>query len=327
MKNNKFLSIIIPIYNNPRDVLDLLNSIKIFDRNNLEIIIIDDGSNPKLQYKFNKFNIKYFYIKNSGPAFARNFGASKSKGEYLLFLDSDLILPKKFLKKLILILKRKKIKSGSIIYGINSHLSNIFSQYKAFFDFFNISIKLKNKREKVLIGSSCVFNRKFFFLKKGWNHKIKKPSIEHEEFAKRLGPQNITRINNIFVIHKFPKGRKLFSIIFLRSRDWMYSKLNNEVEFDGLSRTKSTGFFSFQPFLFAFSFIISLIVNNDFIYFTFIPLILFLFGNKEFFLFLFRNDNFIKTLSYILIHFFFCFSVSLGALYGLFNYSFNRIFK
>ena len=73
MKNNKFLSIIIPIYNNPRDVLDLLNSIKIFDRNNLEIIIIDDGSNPKLQYKFNKFNIKYFYIKNSGPAFARNF--------------------------------------------------------------------------------------------------------------------------------------------------------------------------------------------------------------------------------------------------------------
>ena len=71
------------------------------------------------------------------------------------------------------------------------------------------------------------------------------------------------------MIHKFPKGRKLFSIIFLRSRDWMYSKLNNEVEFDGLSRTKSTGFFSFQPFLFAFSFIISLIVNNDFIYFCF----------------------------------------------------------
>ena len=123
----------------------------------------------------------------------------------------------------------------------------------------------KNKREKVLIGSSCVFNRKFFFLKKGWNHKIKKPSIEHEEFAKRLGPQNITRINNIFVIHKFPKGRKLFSIIFLRSRDWMYSKLNNEVEFDGLSRTKSTGFFSFQPFLFAFSFIISLSISSIFL--------------------------------------------------------------
>lgn len=327
MKKKIFLSIIIPIYNNPKDILDLLKSVDISDTKNFEIIIIDDGSKPKIKIRLNKYNIKYYYINNSGPAYARNFGALKSKGKYLLFLDSDLILPKQFLNNLILILKKSNIRAGSIIYGIKSHVDNIFSQYKAFFDFFNISVKLKNKKEKVLIGSSCIFKRNFFFNKKGWDENIRTPSIEHEEFAKRIGSQNITRLKKIYVIHKFPTGKKLFSIIFMRSRDWMISKLRKEIEFDGLSRTRATGFFSLQPIIFFILLIVSLVLNDNFFYFAIIPLIIFLIGNINFFRFLLKNDKIIKIISYILIHFFFCLSVSLGAFYGLFNYSFNRIFK
>ena len=327
MKNKKFLSIIIPVYNNPKDILELLKSIDISNHKNLEIIIIDDGSKPKIKNDLIKFKIRYYYIKNSGPAYARNFGASKSSGKYLLFLDSDLVLPRNFIKTLIITLKKDNIKVGSIIYGMKSYLDNIFSQYKAFFDFFNISIKLNHKKEKVLIGSSCVFERHFFFCNNGWSQKIKTPSIEHEEFAKRLGTQNITRLKKVYVLHKFPTGKQLFLIIFLRSRDWVFSKLNQEIEFDGLSRTKSTGFISLQPLIFFTLILTSLITKNYFIYFSLIPLIIFLFGNLNFFFFLYKNDKMIKIIPYIFIHFFFCLSVSLGAFSGLLNYSFYRIFK
>ena len=327
MKNKKFLSIIIPVYNNPKDILELLRSIDISNHKNLEIIIIDDGSKPKIKNDLIKFKIRYYYIKNSGPAYARNFGAYKSSGKYLLFLDSDLVLPRNFIKTLIITLKKDNIKVGSIIYGMKSYLDNIFSQYKAFFDFFNISIKLNHKKEKVLIGSSCVFERHFFFCNNGWSQKIKTPSIEHEEFAKRLGTQNITRLKKVYVLHKFPTGKQLFLIIFLRSRDWVFSKLNQEIEFDGLSRTKSTGFISLQPLIIFTLILTSLITKNYFIYFSLIPLIIFFFGNLNFFFFLYKNDKMIKIIPYIFIHFFFCLSVSLGAFSGLLNYSFYRIFK
>ena len=327
MKNKKFLSIIIPVYNNPKDILELLKSIDISNHKNIEIIIIDDGSKPKIKNNLIRFKIRYYHIKNSGPAYARNFGASKSSGKYLLFLDSDLVLPRNFVKTLIITLKKDSIKVGSIIYGIKSYLDNIFSQYKAFFDFFNISIKLNHKKEKVLIGSSCVFERHFFFFNNGWNQKIKTPSIEHEEFAKRLGTQNITRLKKVYVLHKFPTGKQLFSIIFLRSRDWVFSKLNKEIEFDGLSRSKSTGFISLQPLIFFTLLLTSLITKNYFIYSSLIPLIIFIFGNLNFFFFLYKNDKMIKIIPYTFIHFFFCLSVSLGAFSGLLNYSFYRIFK
>ena len=78
MNRKIFLSIIIPVFNNLNHVLDLLKSVDISNSKNIEIIIIDDGSKPKLKKKLNKFKLKYKYIKNLGPSYARNFGAKIS---------------------------------------------------------------------------------------------------------------------------------------------------------------------------------------------------------------------------------------------------------
>ena len=122
-------------------------------------------------------------------------------------------------------------------------------------------------------------------------------------------------------------AKQLFKIIFLRSRDWVYSKLDKQIEFDGLSRTKATGFFSLQPILLFLLILLFLIYNNFSLYLSLIPITLFLLGNLNFFKFLYKKDKTINLIKYIIIHFFFCFSVSLGALVGLLNYSFYRIFK
>ena len=328
MNRKIFLSIIIPVFNNLNHVLDLLKSVDISNSKNIEVIIIDDGSKPKLKKKLNKFKLKYKYIKNLGPSYARNFGAKISSGKFLLFLDSDLVLPKNFLKRLINLLKKEKIKIGTIPYGIKSNIDNIFSQYKAFFDYFNVCLKLKGLKETgYIIGSSCVFSRKIFFKSKGWNQNIKTPSTEHEEFTRRLEKIKITRLKNFYVEHKFPSGIELFKKIFFRSKDWVFSKLSGTIEFSGLTTTRTSGFFSLQPLLF-FILLVSFFLNENFSAFILIiPLIFFIFGNLNFFYFLYQKTRPNDLIKYIVIHFFFYFFVSLGALVGLFKYSFYRIFN
>ena len=108
MKKKIFVSIIIPVFNNLNHVLDLLRSIEISNLKNIETIVIDDGSKPKLEKKLKEFKVIYRYIKNSGPSTARNFGAKISSGNFLLFIDSDIVLPKNFLNKLKNVLKKRK---------------------------------------------------------------------------------------------------------------------------------------------------------------------------------------------------------------------------
>ena len=85
---NIVLSIIIPVYNTEKELLDkCLKSIEINLHDNIEVLLIDDGSNIK--YNINKKNIKYYSIKHSGVSNARNIGIDKASGKYIIFLDSD----------------------------------------------------------------------------------------------------------------------------------------------------------------------------------------------------------------------------------------------
>ena len=96
-QNMKKFSIIIPVYNRPNEINELLHSLNQQVTNNFEIIIIEDGSKDdckKIVEKFSKkLQIKYFFKKNSGPAKTRNYGAKYSEAEYLIFFDSDCIIP------------------------------------------------------------------------------------------------------------------------------------------------------------------------------------------------------------------------------------------
>ena len=96
-KKGLIISIIIPVYNRPGEIKDLLESLYKQTNRDFEIIIIDDGSKLKSKliaenYK-ERLDVKYFCKKNSGPGLSRNYGYEKAKGNYCIFLDSDCILP------------------------------------------------------------------------------------------------------------------------------------------------------------------------------------------------------------------------------------------
>lgn len=95
-------SFIIPVYNRPEEIEELLQSMTHFDfKAPFEVVIVEDGSSVPCEhivenYK-NRLQISYYFKSNSGPGNSRNFGMQKAKGDYFIILDSDCILPKEYL--------------------------------------------------------------------------------------------------------------------------------------------------------------------------------------------------------------------------------------
>ena len=94
-------SVIIPIYNRPDEIVELLESLTLQSAKSLfEVIIIEDGSSVPCEEiihpYFNQLDLHYYTQENKGPGLARNHGAAKAKGEYLIFFDSDCIIPSNY---------------------------------------------------------------------------------------------------------------------------------------------------------------------------------------------------------------------------------------
>jgi len=97
-----YFSIIIPVYNRPDEVSELLASLSAMEYTaEYEVIIIEDGSTVTCEdivgdYS-DRLNISYYFKTNSGPGDSRNFGMKKAKGDYFIIFDSDCIIPKHYL--------------------------------------------------------------------------------------------------------------------------------------------------------------------------------------------------------------------------------------
>lgn len=97
-------SFIVPVYNRPEEIQELLESLlKQKFQGDFEIVIVEDGSENDSKDIINKFkgslNISYFYKENTGPGDSRNFGMQHAQGNYFLVLDSDCILPENYLSE------------------------------------------------------------------------------------------------------------------------------------------------------------------------------------------------------------------------------------
>ena len=95
-------SIIVPVFNRPDEVDELLESLTRQTVKDFEVVIVEDGSQNTCKDVCERYNdmmdIHYYYKENSGPGQSRNYGAEKASGEYLLILDSDVVLPENYLK-------------------------------------------------------------------------------------------------------------------------------------------------------------------------------------------------------------------------------------
>ena len=92
-----YFSIVIPLYNRPEELDELLSSLSKQTDKRFEVIVAEDGSTRKgdqvVERYRDRLTITYFEKSNSGPGLTRNAGAARTSGDYLIFFDSDCIIP------------------------------------------------------------------------------------------------------------------------------------------------------------------------------------------------------------------------------------------
>jgi glycosyltransferase involved in cell wall biosynthesis len=106
-------SVIVPVFNRPEELKELLNSLVGQTVKNFEVIVVEDGSSIKSDAIVEKYSSKlpihYIFKTNSGPGPSRNIGFEKAQGEYFVMFDSDCILPNTYFESVEKFLSTPKL--------------------------------------------------------------------------------------------------------------------------------------------------------------------------------------------------------------------------
>ena len=192
MKKNQLVSIIVPMYNAEKYMSECLDSLINQDYENLEIVLVDDGSTDKTLKICNEYakkdkRVKVIHQKNSGVSEARNNGINKSTGEYITFVDSDDFIAKDFISYYVELINKTnadialsrmpvKYRTGEskqvlnneekieVITGKECALEMLY--YKIFIASWN-----KLFKRKLLVDNNILFNKNIHF-GEGFNYSV-----------------------------------------------------------------------------------------------------------------------------------------------------------
>ncbi len=215
-------SIIIPVFNRPQEVKELLESLAAQSDKDFELIIAEDGSTDKSDsiiesYK-DRLNIKYFFKPNTGPGLTRNFGLKKATGDYFIFFDSDCVIPEHYIKTV-----REELSQNFIdCYGGPDKAQSTFSPMQKAINYSMTSFITtggirggKKKMDKFYPRSfNMGFSKAVFLITKGYSEMRFGEDID---FSLRVIENGFkTRlIENAFVYHKRRTSfRKFFKQVF-----------------------------------------------------------------------------------------------------------------
>lgn len=194
------ISVIIPIYNDALYINEAINSVLSQGIQNLEVILIDDGSTDDFEDKVNEFNdsrIRLIKQANSGAAEARNNGIRHAGGEFVAFLDADDVwTPHKLKLQLDILINRKDV-------------NMVFGQVKEFYDISIDGCRDLQKKEKTFVGYSPIailISKKNFQLVGEFQSKWKVAEfIDWYDRAKHLGLKEIV-LSDIIAFRRIHTG-------------------------------------------------------------------------------------------------------------------------
>ncbi|WP_026950874.1 glycosyltransferase [Algoriphagus mannitolivorans] len=204
-----FFSIIIPVYNRPQELEELLESIALQSFRDFEVIVVEDGSSVTAEEVVSRFapkiELQYFYQENTGQGFARNFGMRQAKGEFFVILDSDVLLPKEYLKIVYEGIFSRKLDA----FGGPDAADSDFSDLQKAMDFAMTSFwttggirgKLKDPSKYQARGYNMGVSKDVFLATQGFVDPNQGEDIEWSIRIKKSG-FNLELIQEAFVYHK-----------------------------------------------------------------------------------------------------------------------------
>ncbi len=330
MKLQKKVSVIIPVFNNIEYLCKCLISLKESIYSNFEVIVVDDASTLDIKTRLSD-DIKYYRLDTkSGPAAARNLGASHAKGEILMFLDSDILVRPDIISKVVS--KFNANPEISAIFGSydsDPASKDYLSQYKNLVHHF-VHQNGNNDASTFWAGCGAIKNEAFLEIGGFDQEKFKTSSIEDIELGYRLKNNGykilLDKTLQVKHLKKWSIKNYLSAEIFRRAVPWsrliietgnFHSDLNLKIS------DRISAFIVWFILLITTLFIVGLFINGIKLIFIELSIllflsILFLVLNYKFYKFLLVNRGFLFLIESIPIHFlYFIYSSSVFALLWL----------
>lgn len=181
-----FFSIVIPTLNEEKFLPNLLNDLFKQKEKDFEVIIADgfseDATKERAEHFKKQLGLRFFQTKRKNVAAQRNYGATKSEGSYLVFLDADTRINSFFLKRV----KKHILKQKGLLFIPYSLPDKEYKQYQLLFDLGNIMVELSQKLPKRFsLGGSIIIERNYFNLIRGFDESLF--MAEDHELIQRAG--------------------------------------------------------------------------------------------------------------------------------------------
>ncbi|MFD2033441.1 glycosyltransferase [Belliella marina] len=204
-----FFSVIIPVYNRPDEIEELLQSLVLQEDRGFEVVIVEDGSEKTCKHLIPVFqqqlDIHYFFIPNVGQGFARNYGMRNSKGDFLVMFDSDCIIPPNYFSSL----KSAIVTRNLDAFGGPDAADSGFSVVQKAMNYSmtsklttgGIRGKLKNLGKYQARGYNMGLSREAFEKSEGFIDPNKGEDIELSIRLKKLG-MKLELVEEAYVIHR-----------------------------------------------------------------------------------------------------------------------------
>lgn len=202
-------SVIIPVYNRPDEIRELLQSLTTQTFTDFEVIIVDDGSDNPCKLVAESFReelqVRYFWIENIAQGFARNFGMNLAKGDYFVLFDSDCIIPSQYFEVLDKAIKTRKLDA----HGGPDAAEKVFSNFQKAINYSMTSLlttggirgKLKDPSKYQARGFNMGLSKKAFEATKGFVDPNRGEDIELSMRLKKSGFR-LELVEEAFVYHK-----------------------------------------------------------------------------------------------------------------------------
>ncbi|MEX0723680.1 MAG: glycosyltransferase [Gracilimonas sp.] len=225
-----FFSIVVPVYNRPKEINELLDSLTRQRFTNFEVIIVEDGSSEKCESVVESFdqllNITYYFIPNGGQGFARNFGMERATGDYFVLFDSDCIIPHEYLSILSTAIKERSLDAhggpdaakedfSNLQHAINYSMTSVLTTG-------GIRGKTKDRSNYQARGYNMGLSRKAFEVTEGFIDPNKGEDIELSMRIKKSGFK-LELVEEAYVYHK--RRNTLFSF-FKQSFSFGQNRVN-----------------------------------------------------------------------------------------------------
>ncbi|MBD3383812.1 glycosyltransferase [candidate division KSB1 bacterium] len=223
------ISVIIPVYNDARNLDRCLNHLFLSAFDDFECIVIDDGSTDDSAAVARCHDVKLIQISNSGPAAARNHGVRKAGGRILFFIDADVLCHQDTLEKVYQAFQRDNVDAVFGSYDDEPAHNGMVSQFKNLYHHFTHQTA---REEAHTFWAGCgAVRREVFLNMDGFNTKYRKPMIEDIELGYRLtkAGYSIRLVKALQVKHlkKWTLIQLIKTDVFQRGIPWTVLMLQN----------------------------------------------------------------------------------------------------